>query len=38
VGSPDHSDPLKAGTCTDRTVNATSVTSYRVYFRRVSSQ
>jgi len=38
LGSPDHSDPLKAATCVDRTGGGTSVTSYRVYFRRVSSQ
>jgi hypothetical protein len=35
-GSPDHSDPLKASTCTDRTGGGTSVTSYRVYFRRIA--
>lgn len=37
AGSPDHSDPLKASACTDRAGGGASVTSYRVYFRRVPS-
>ena len=37
VGAPDHSDPLKATACTDRAGGGTSITSYRVYFRRVPS-
>jgi hypothetical protein len=38
VGSPNISDPLKAATCTDRAGGGTSITSYRVYFRRIPGQ
>ncbi len=38
VGSSQRSDPLKAASCTDRAGGGASVTSYRVYFRRVPSQ
>ncbi|MHB8630004.1 MAG: hypothetical protein ACYDBJ_27410 [Aggregatilineales bacterium] len=38
VGSSVQSDPLKAAACTDRAGGGASVTSYRVYFRRVPRQ